>query len=86
MELWVVNPKHVPKKLSAHDGDYDTMKRLAELRMSRYDRLPKSVRRAVNEFGMLAEACRWHYAAEKIAAVKRAFQERLNRSAVKLDS
>ena len=83
-DLWVINPKHVPKPNSAHEGDYEKFKRLAEIRMRQYDRLPKTVRRAVNQFGRLADARRWRYATEKIDAVKRAYQERLERTAVKL--
>ena len=70
-DLWVINPKYVPKPNSAHEGDYEKFKRRAEIRMRQYDRLPKTVRRAVNQFGMLADARRWRYATEKIDAVSR---------------
>lgn len=87
--IWAVNPDLVPK--AGHIDklrDAYTMKRAAERRMAVYDKQPKAVRAAIGQYSQIPAlyGCRSRRAADKVAAIVAAYQDKMRRTAVAISS
>lgn len=90
--MWVNNANYIRKRKEGYNIQNsvlsDEYKKAAEKRMVAMDKLPREARLAVHEYGQLKAAvrCSSRKAVDKVAAVQKAYQRKLEMSSVKLDT
>lgn len=89
-QIWANNSNYIRKGLAKMievvNNDPERMKKAAEAKMAVYDALPRAVRTTVGQYGQMnaAKNCRSRRITDKIAAVKAAYQRRLQKTSVLL--